>query len=103
MLGPILMIPFFLFGMGIVEFVPFLGVLIFAVYLILIILNFELGFLTLIFIRSSLDIIKGGGSAGLNIAALVSVALIVLGCFYVLYRKVNILRFEDTLPFLLFL
>lgn len=102
-LGAILMVPFLLFGAGMIESAYFLGVVIFVLYLCILILNFEVGFLTLIFIRSSLDSLKNFTEGGSVVIGAVSVALIVLGVFYVLYSKVNILKFKDSGYFLIFL
>lgn len=102
-LGTALIIPFLLFGTGMIETAYFLGALVFFLYFCLLILNFEAGFLVLIFIRSSLDSLKHFTSGGSVIIGAVSIALIILGAFYVLYRKVNILKFEDSGPFLIFL
>ena len=104
LLGGFLFLPFILFGTGSIELVYFIGGVILAVYVALLLINFEAGFLCLIFIRSSLDFIKNfTGAGGLNIAGVVSLLLIVLGVFYILYRRINVLRFEDSAPFLVFL
>ncbi len=104
LLGSTLLIPFFLLGIGVLETAPFIAAAIFLLYLSLLIINFEAGFLTLIFIRSSVDYLKNfTGAGGVNLAAGISLVIIVLGIFYVLYCKVNIFKFEDTGPFLLFI
>ena len=102
-LGLPLLIPFLLFGLGMIETAYFLGAVIFVLYFCLLILNFEAGFLALLFIRSGLDCLKNFTASGGIIIGAVSIALIVLGVFYVLYSKVNILKFEDSGPFLIFL
>lgn len=103
LLGGLLIIPFILFGLGTIQAAILLGAVIFILYFCILILNFEAGFLALIFIRSSLDSIKNFTASGGVIIGAVSIALIVLGVFYVLYSKVNILKFEDSGPFLIFL
>lgn len=103
LLGAVLLIPFLLFGLGIMETAYFLGATVFVLYLSILVLNFEAGFLTLIFIRSALDCLKNFTASGGMIIGAVSIALIVLGVFYVLYTKINILKFEDSGPFLVFL
>lgn len=103
LLGAVLLAPFILFGFeGSIS--HFIGSLVIAIYLILLIINFEVGFLALIFIRSALDYFKNFGAAGgLNIAGVASLVLIVLGIFYALYRKINVFKFEDSIPFFIFL
>lgn len=103
LLGLVLLIPFLIFGAGMIETGYFLGLVIFVLYLCILIINFEAGFLALIFIRSGLDCLKNFTAAGGVIIGAVSIALIVLGVFYVLYSKINILKFEDSGPFLIFL
>lgn len=103
-LGLLFFAPFVVFGTGLTETSHLLASLILLIYLVLLMLNFEIGFLSLIFIRSSLDYMKNFNAQGsVNLAALVSLALIVLGVFYILYRRSNILQFEDSKPFLIFL
>lgn len=104
-LGSALLVPFLLFGLGILTIVPFTAASLFILYFCLLVINFEAGFLGLIFIRSSVDYLKnvGGGTGAVNLAAAISLALIVLGIFYVLYSKANIFKFEETGPFLVFL
>lgn len=102
--GFILFAPCALFAFGMIDGLRLAAGLIAAIYLSILMINFEVGFLTLIFIRSSLDYVKQiGGVGGFNVAAAVSIAMIVLGVFYILYRKIDIFRYEDTGPFLLFL
>ncbi len=101
-LGILFFVPFIFYGLGIGSHLHLLAGLILIIYAVLLVLNFKIGFLTLIFIRSSLDYMKNF-NASLNLAALASIALIVLGIFYVLYRRCNILQFEDARPFLVFL
>lgn len=100
-LGIFFLIPFIMFGLGF-KMAHFVAGLIFALYLSLLIINFEAGFLCLIFIRSSVDYLKNF-SGSVNLAAAISLVIIVLGVFYVLYRKVNILKYEDVGIFLIFL
>jgi len=97
-------VPVFLYSFGMASGPFLIAIVIMLVYLVLLVLNFEIGFLGLIFIRSALDYMKNfDAHGGLNLAAWVSLALIVLGIFYVLYRRCNILQFEDSKPFLVFL
>lgn len=98
-----LVVPFALYGLGIFQVVHFVAAAIFILYFFLLIVNFEVGFLTLIFLRSSVDYLKNFGGGSVNLAAVISLALIVLGVFYVLYRRVNILHYEESGPFLIFL
>lgn len=102
-LGAALMGPFFLYGLGFLQVVPFIAASIFLLYLFFLIINFEAGFLVLIFIRSSVDYIKNFGGGSTNLAAVISLAIIVLGVFYVLYRRVDILKYQESLPFLVFI
>jgi len=103
-LGPLFLLPFILFGLGIIQATHLVASMVFLLYLCLLIINFEAGFLSLIFIRSSIDYLKHfAGSGDANLAAAVSLVIIVLGVFYVLYQKVNILKFDDSVPFLVFL
>ncbi|MFZ5802846.1 MAG: O-antigen ligase family protein [Candidatus Omnitrophota bacterium] len=100
-LGSIFCVPFILYGMGILTVPLFIGALLLALFLLLLLINFEMGFLIIILMRSSLDYLKN--FTDFNLAALVSVALIVLGVFYVLFRKVDIFQYEDSPVFLIFL
>ena len=101
-LGCIFFIPFLLFGLGI-KSSYFVALAVFVVFLCLLIIHFEAGFLSLIFIRSSIDYLKNFTGQDVNLAAAVSLVLIILGVFYVLYRKINILKFEESGPFLIFI
>ncbi len=105
LLGSLFFAPFVLYGFGVAGIPHLIAALILLTYAVMLVLNFEIGFLTLIFIRSSLDYMKNFGAEGsaVNLAAIISVGLIVLGIFYVLYRRCNILQFEDSKPFLVFL
>lgn len=103
LLGSLLFIPFLLFGLGFLNLPLFIGGLIFTVFFLLLVINFEAGFLALVFIRSSLDYLRNFSAGGMNIAALVSVLLIILGIFYTLYQRVNVLKFEDAPAFLIFI
>lgn len=103
-LGAVLFVPLGLLALGVIGPAYVIPAMALAVYVILLVINFEAGFLTLIFIRSSLDMARGSDpQGGFNFAALASVLFIVLGVFYVMYRKVNILRYEETAPFMVFL
>ena len=112
LLLPIFCVPFILYGMGILTAPIFIGSLMLALFLLLLLVRFEAGFLIIIVMRSSLDFLKNySGSAaatssadsGFNLAALVGVGLIVLGVFYVLFRKADIFQYEESGPFILFL
>lgn len=93
-----------LYGLGIMNTLYFVASLILLIYMVLFLLNFEIGFLTLIFIRSSLDYIKSFSETGaVNLAAVVSLALIVMSVFYILYRRINILQFDDAKIFIVFI
>ena len=101
-------VPFILYGLGILTAPVFVGALMLALFLLLLVVRFEVGFLIIIVMRSSLDYVKflsssAAADSGFNLAALISVALIVLGVFYVLFRKVDILQYEETAPFAFFL
>ena len=103
MIGLLLLWPFALLAAG-AGTLYFAAAFMLTMYLVLLVVNFEAGFWTLVFIRSSLDGLKQlSGGGGFNAAAAASVALIVLGVFYVLYRRANIFKYEDTRPFLIFL
>ena len=103
-IGPILLSPFFLFAFGYLDLFYFCIALGLAIYVCLLIVNFEAGFLVLIFVRSSLDYLKQStGEEGFNLAAIFAVGLIVLSFFHILYRKVDIFRYKETAPFLIFL
>ena len=103
-LGAVLLIPFLLFGAGMIKLPHLIAASVFALYLSLLIINFEAGFLSLIFIRSSIDFLKNfTGRSDVNLASAVSIALIVLGVFYVLLRKVDIFKYKDSGPFVIFL
>jgi putative inorganic carbon (HCO3(-)) transporter len=102
-IGGLFFVPFVLYGTGLVGVSHLIAGLTLVIFLTLLLMNFEIGFLSLIFIRSSLDFMKSFSEQALNLAALISLALIVLGVFYVLYRRTNILQFEDSKPFLVFL
>jgi O-antigen ligase len=103
--GFLLLIPAVMYAAGSLTGIYFLGAFILALYVCLLVANFEAGVLTLIFVRSSLDYMKqvAGPTGAFNVAAAVSVLLIVLGVFYIVYRRVPILRYRDTGPWLLFL
>ena len=103
-IGSILLSPFFLFAFGYLDLFYFCIALALAIYVCLLIVNFEAGFLVLIFVRSSLDYLKQStGEEGFNLAAIFAVGLIVLSFFHILYRKVDIFRYKETAPFLIFL
>lgn len=103
-LGFLLFIPFLLYAGGSIDEVYLAAGLILTAYLILLVVNFEAGFLLLVFIRSSLDYVAQLSEAGsFNVAAIATVAIIVLGFFYIIYRKVDIFRYEETGPFLVFI
>jgi hypothetical protein len=109
-LGGIFCIPFILYGMGLIKAPIFIGSLFLVFFFLFLLVRFEAGFLMIIIMRSSFDYFKnfsGPGGAvsdsGFNLAALVSVVLIIMGVFYVLFRKVDIFQYEETWPFLLFL
>lgn len=103
MLGSFLLAPFLFLGLGILNQIEFVGVLLVMLCFLLLVVHFEIGFLVLVGFRSSLDFLKQGGEGGMNVAGMVSIVFIVLGLFYILYRRVNILTFEDSKPFLAFL
>lgn len=98
---PVVCTPFVLYGMGILTVPLFIGSLLLALFLLLLLIRFDAGFLIIVMMRSSLDYLKN--FSDFNLAALVSVGLIVLGAFYVLFRKVDILKYEESPPFLIFL
>jgi len=103
LLGPILFLPFIFLSLDMISVPIFIGAMVMILYLTLLVVNFEIGFMTLIFIRSSLDYLKNISAGGLNVAAVVSLVLIVLSVFYILYKRADIFKFEDTAPFLVFL
>lgn len=104
-LGAFFCVPFLIYSFGAAQTSYLIAALLLVAFLALLFMNFEVGFLTLIFIRSSLDYMKnfGGEGRALNLAAVVSLALIVLGIFYVLFLRINILKLSDAKPFLLFI
>ena len=103
-IGSILLLPFLLFVFDYLDLFYFCIALVLAIYVCLLIVNFEAGFLVLIFVRSSLDYLKQStGEEGFNLAAIFAVGLVVLSFFYILYRKVDIFRYKETAPFLIFL
>jgi len=101
-LGLIFLIPFILLGLGMKPAYVVAGA-IFTLFLSLLIVNFQAGFLALIFTRSSIDYLKNFTGSDVNLAAAISLVLIVLGVFYVLCRKVNVLQFEESAAFLIFI
>ena len=102
-LAAVLAVPFILFSLGYIDWIFFAAGLGIVIYAGLLLVNIEIGFLILIFLRSSLDYFRFTTEGTLNAAALVTVGLIVLSLFYVLYRKINILKFEESGPWLIFL
>ncbi|MBI3534985.1 MAG: O-antigen ligase family protein, partial [Deltaproteobacteria bacterium] len=104
LLGFLLLAPCILFGFDVINVMYFTVSMILAVYFCLLLVNFEIGFLTLIFMRSSLDYAKvTTENSAINVAAMASIILILFGFFYIIYHKVNIWRYEETTPFLIFL
>ena len=94
-LGPVFILPFVLFGLGIIPVTHLIAASVFTLYLSLLIINFEAGFLSLIFIRVSIDFLKNfTQGSNVNLAAAVSLVLIVLGVFYVLYRKIDVFKYK---------
>jgi len=98
-------LPCLLFALGRINEIYFVAMLIMMIYFTFLVLNFEAGFLSLIFLRTSLDYFKtaGGGEGGFSVSAAASLVLIVLSVFYILYRKVNIFSYKEVLPFSIFL
>ncbi len=104
LLSSFLFAPFLLYAGGYIDEVYLVAGLVLVAYLILLVVNFEAGFLVLVFIRSSLDYVAQLSEAGsFNVAALATMTIIVLGIFYIIYRKVNIFRYEEAGPFLIFI
>ena len=104
LIGLVLLVPGFLLAVGLIQPPYFVAGFAAAVFLAIFMVNFEAGFLTLIFVRSSLDYFKlltRGGS--FNVAAVAGAFLILLGIFYILYRRINIFAYAETRPFLIFL
>lgn len=97
----LLFLPFLAYALEKVDVFLFCVMLGLSLYACFLILNFELGFLLLILVRSSLDFIREMGPV--NVSAMVTVGIIVLCIFYILYRRVNVFKYEQTLPFLIFL
>lgn len=100
---PIFFVPFILYGVGILNAPLFLGSLLVVLFLLVLLIRFEVGFLIIIVMRSSLDYLKNFTASDFNVAAAVSIALIVLGVFYILLHKADIFQFDETIFFLFFL
>ncbi len=100
-----IVLPCLLFAVGYINEIYLAAMLIMVIYFTFLVLNFEAGFLSLIFLRTSLDYFQtaGGGEGGLNVSAAASLVLIVLSVFYILYRGVNIFNYREVLPFSIFL
>ena len=85
---------------GIVAFVLFIGILL---------RHLEIAILLLLVIRASLDIFSDvnipllGSSARLNPAAILALTTTVIGIYYILVKRINVLKISISRPYLLFL
>ncbi len=99
-----IILPCLLFAIGYIDGIYLAAILIMVIYFAFLVLNFEAGFLSLIFLRTSLDYFKDvGGGGAFSVSAVASLVLIVLSVFYILYRQANIFNYEEVLPFFIFL